>query len=85
MQKRWFAAMSWSLRRDRRRSVVAGLAIAAGLAGCTSQVPYTELPSITKDTRSILTDEQQKAAVGDLTAKKEASRTEALKEIEGKK
>ena len=77
--------MGWSCRASWRPvAVLSGALLAVFIAGC-APTSYTDLPPLIKDTRSILTEEQQKAAVGDLAAKKEANKAEALKEIEGKK
>lgn len=58
------------------------LAVAGLLAGCVESLPHTALPDLGKEKRPLLTAEQQKAAIGDLSAKKDAKKAEALKEIE---
>ena len=70
-------------RNWRRCTRVAGLvATACLLAGCVQSLPTSELPPLAKDPRPVLTAEQQKAAMGELAAKKDSKRAEALKEIE---
>jgi hypothetical protein len=60
------------------------LALAGLLAGC-SQAIETPLPELGKITRPLLTAEQQKKAIEDLTATREARRAEAIKTIEQEK
>lgn len=59
------------------------LAISGLLVGCVESLPNTALPDLGKEKRPLLTAEQQQAAIGDLSAKKEAKKAEALKEIQG--
>lgn len=56
-------------------------AFAAG--GCV-QSPNMELPKLAKDTRPVLTAEQQAAAAKELAAKKDAEYAAALRKIETK-
>jgi hypothetical protein len=62
----------------------AAVALAGLLAGCVDSLPHSALPDLGKEKRPLLTAEQQKAAIGDLNAKKEAKKAEALKEIESR-
>ena len=71
---------AWSRRAKR----FAAVALAGLLAGCVDSLPHSALPDLGKEKRPLLTAEQQKAAIGDLSAKKEAKKAEALKEIESR-
>ena len=81
--------MATQRARSSTSTRLAGLVLlcasAAPIGGCVQSLPYSELPSLSKDTKPILTAEQQKAAVGDLAAKKEAKRSEVIKAIETSK
>jgi hypothetical protein len=71
-----------------RRGALAALAAAAGTALCTagcSQVLPTQLPELVAVSRQVLSEEEQKKAVDELTAKKETHHGEAIKVIENQK
>jgi hypothetical protein len=71
-----------------RRAGLAALAAAAGTALCTagcSQVLPTQLPELVAVSRKVLSEEEQKKAIDELTAKKETHHGEAIKEIKNQK
>lgn len=57
--------------------VLVSAAFAAGLSGCVESLPTSALPTLVKDDRKLLSKEEQSAAIGDLTRKKDAQDTEA--------
>jgi hypothetical protein len=61
----------------------ASLAGVLALGGCV-QAPLVDLPNLAKDTRPVLTAEQQTAAAKELAAKKDAEHAAAVKKIETK-
>ncbi len=61
----------------------ASLTCAVALGGCV-QAPNVVLPNLAKDTRPVLTAEQQTAAAKELAAKKDAEHAAAVKKIETK-
>jgi hypothetical protein len=58
------------------RLLFVSAAVALGLAGCVESLPTTALPSLIKDDRKLLSKEEQTAAIGDLTRKKEAQQAD---------
>jgi hypothetical protein len=72
----------------RRRAGLAAVAAAAGtalwIAGC-SQVLPTQLPELTSVPRKVLSEEEQKKAIDELSAKKETHHDEAIRQIESQK
>jgi hypothetical protein len=71
-----------------RRTGLAALAAAAATALCTagcSQVLPTQLPELVVLPRKVLSEEEQKKAIEELTAKKEAHHGEAIKQIQHQK
>jgi hypothetical protein len=72
----------------RRRIVLAAVAAAAGIAlfiaGCSQAIP-TPLPELIADAREVLSDEEQKRAIEELTSKQETHEREAVRQIENEK
>jgi hypothetical protein len=72
----------------RRRAVLAVVAAAAGIAlciaGCSQAIP-TQLPELIADARQVLSDEEQKRAIDELTSKQETHAREAVRQIENEK
>jgi hypothetical protein len=64
------------------------LAAAAGtalpIAACSQALP-TQLPELVADVRKVLSDEEQKKAIDELTAKQETHQREAIRQIETQK
>ena len=64
------------------------LAAAAGtalpIAACSQALP-TQLPELVADVRRVLSDEEQKKAIDELTAKQETHQREAIRQIENQK
>jgi hypothetical protein len=72
----------------RSRASLAAVAAAAGtalcIAGCSQALP-TQLPELVALPRKVLSEEEQKKAVDELTAKKDTHQGEAIKQIENHK
>jgi hypothetical protein len=48
------------------------LCTATGLSGCVESLPTSALPTLAKDDRKLLSKEEQTAAIGDLTRRKDS-------------
>jgi hypothetical protein len=60
-----------------------GVLLSAGLmTGCVESLPHSALPELGKEKRPLLSTDQQRAAIGNVSARKDAQKTEALKQIE---
>jgi hypothetical protein len=72
----------------RSRASLAVVAAAAGtalwLGGCSQALP-TQLPELVSLPRQVLSEEEQKQAIDELTAKKDTHQGEAIKQIENHK
>jgi hypothetical protein len=80
-----FSAARPSARRRVRLAAVAGAAGAVlWIAGC-SQVLPTQLPELVSVSRKVLSEEEQKKAIDELTAKKATHQGEAIKQIESRR
>jgi hypothetical protein len=70
------------------RARLMALAVAAGtalpIAACSQALP-TQLPELVADVRRVLSDEEQKKAIDELTAKQETHQREAIRQIENQK
>lgn len=71
-----------TMKRRHPIAMIGALFVAAACGGCVQSLPFSELPPLSKDTKPVLTAEQQKAAVGDLATKSETKRSETIKAIE---
>ena len=65
-------------RNGRLAAAVAAIAALLGLAGCAQSVP---LPDLVKDPQKILTKDEQKRAIADLSQGKERAVNAAEKQI----
>jgi hypothetical protein len=52
------------------------------MTGCVESLPHSALSELGKEKRPLLSTDQQKAAIGNVSARKDAQKTEALKQIE---
>jgi hypothetical protein len=58
------------------------VAVAALLGGCADALPSMQMPDLFRDPRKLMTPEEQKAAIDDLSQKKAAQQAEAARQAE---
>ena len=63
------------------RTLVAA-ALVAVLGGCADALPSIQMPDLIRDPRKLLTPEEQKQAIDDLSKKKAAQEAEAARQAE---
>lgn len=71
---------------DGCRAVLGGrlavMAVVALLGGCADALPSMQMPDLFRDPRKLMTPEEQKAAIDDLSQKKAAQQAEAARQAE---
>jgi hypothetical protein len=72
-------------RRARFRRQLAAFAMVALLGGCADALPSMQMPDLIRDPRKLLTPEEQKDAINDLSQKKAAQDAEAARQAQGAK
>jgi hypothetical protein len=71
---------SWAVLRR-----LAAMALVAVLGGCADALPSIQMPDLIRDPRKLLTPEEQKDAINDLSRKKAAQDAEAARQAEAAK
>ena len=61
------------------------IAVCALLGGCADALPSMQIPDLIRDPRKLLTPEEQKDAINDLSQKKAAQDAEAARQAQGAK
>jgi hypothetical protein len=64
------------------RGQLAVMAVVALLGGCADALPSMQMPDLFRDPRKLMTPEEQKAAIDDLSKKKAAQEAEAARQAE---
>ncbi len=71
-----------SSRRAGLCGQLAVMAVVALLGGCADALPSMQMPDLFRDPRKLMTPEEQKAAIDDLSQKKAAQQAEAARQAE---
>jgi hypothetical protein len=79
-QQSGLAVPSWAVLRR-----LAAMALVAVLGGCADALPSIQMPDLIRDPRKLLTPEEQKDAINDLSRKKAAQDAEAARQAEAAK
>jgi hypothetical protein len=61
---------------------LAVVAVVALLGGCADALPSMQMPDLFRDSRKLMTPEEQKQAIDDLSKKKAAQEAEAARQAE---
>jgi hypothetical protein len=80
-QQSGLAVPSWAVLGRR----LAAMALVAVLGGCADALPSIQMPDLVRDPRKLLTPEEQKDAINDLSRKKAAQDAEAARQAEAAK
>ncbi len=72
-------------RQARFGRTLAAMAMVALLGGCADALPSMQMPDLIRDPRKLLSPEEQKEAINDLSQKKAAHDAEAARQAESAK
>lgn len=70
------------VRQARFGRTLVAAAMVALLGGCADALPSIQMPDLIRDPRKLLTPEEQKQAIDDLSKKKAAQEAEAARQAE---